>query len=109
MISFLNIGYMTLLGKGNRVSTPLLVSSRLAPAKVILSRSGFGQTRVMLTRWMKHGLTTFAVPGHDLLLNRTIYMDVESNLGPGDIMKETTDQLDELNPQGSDTSKTTYS
>ena len=109
MISFLNIGYMTLLGKGNRVSTPLLVSSRLAPAKVILSRSGFGQTRVMLTRWMKHGLTTFAVPGHDLLLNRTIYMDVESNLGPGDIMRETTDQLDELNPQGSDTSKTTYS
>ena len=56
-----------------------------------------------------HGLTTFVVPGHDLLLNRTIYMDVESNLGPGDIMWETTDQLDELNPQGSNTSKTTYS
>ena len=55
--SFSNIGYTTLLGKGNRASTPLLVSNGLAPAKVILSRSGFSRTRDALTRWMKHGLT----------------------------------------------------
>ena len=53
--SFSNIGYTTLLGKENRASTPLLVSSGLSPAKVILSQSGFGRTRVALTRWTKRG------------------------------------------------------
>ena len=76
-----------------------MVSSRLVPAKVILSRSGFGRTRVALTRWTKRGLTTLAVPDHDLPLDITIYMDVETEPGPGDIMRKSTDQLDEPNWQ----------
>lgn len=36
-------------------------------------------------------------------------MDVESKPGPGDIMTESTDQLDEPNRQVSNASKTTYS
>ena len=36
-------------------------------------------------------------------------MDVESKPGPGDIMTESTDQLDEQNRQVSNASKTTYS
>ena len=58
VFSFSNIGYTTLLEKGNRVSRPLLVSSGLAPAEVILSRSGFGRTRVAFTRWTKRCSTT---------------------------------------------------
>ena len=86
--SFSNIGYTTLLGRGNRVSRPLLVSSGLAPAKVILSRSGFGRTRVALTRWTKRGLTTLLVPGHDPPLDITVYTDAESEPGPEDTMRE---------------------
>lgn len=91
------------------VSRPLLVSSGLLPAKVIMSRSGFSWTRVALTRWTKDGLTTLLVPGHDTPLDITIYMDVESEPGPGDIMRESTDQLDEPNRQVNKMSKTTYS
>ena len=76
---------------------------------VILSRSGFGGTRVALTRWTNPGLTTLVVPGHDPPLDMTIYMDVESEPGPGDIMRESIDQLDEPNRQVNNTSKTTYS
>ena len=36
-------------------------------------------------------------------------MDVESEPGPGDIMRESTDQLDEPNRQVNKMSKTTYS
>ena len=107
--SFSNIGCMTLLGKGNMASTPLLVSSGLAPAKVILSRSGFGRIMVALMIWTKRGLTTLAVPGHDPPLDITIYMDVESKPEPADIMRESTYQPDEPNRQVSNTSRTTYS
>lgn len=80
--SFSNIGYTTLLGRGNRVSRPLLVSSGLAPAKVILSWSGFGRTRVALTRWTKRGLTTLLVPGHDPPLDITVNTDADSEPKP---------------------------
>ena len=62
-----------------------------------------------MTRWTKRGLTTLAVPGHDPPLDITIYFDVESEPGPGDIMTESRDQLDEANRQVNNTSKTTYS
>ena len=107
--SFLNIGYTMLLGKGNSVSRPFLDSSGLAPTKVILSRSGFGRTKVALTRWTKRGLTTLVVPGHDPPLDITIYMDVESEPGPGDGIREKADQLDEPNRQMNNTRKITYS
>ena len=97
--SLSNIGYTTLLGKGNRASRLLLVSSGLAPAKVIFSRSGFGRTRVALARWTKRSVTTLVVPGHDPPLDITIYMDVESEPGSEDIMRDSTDQLDEPNRQ----------
>ena len=44
-----------------------------------------------------------------MALDITIYMDAESKPGLGDIMKESTDQIDEPNWQVSNTSKTTYS
>ena len=81
-----------------------MVSSGLAPAKVIFSRSGFGRTRVALTRLTKRGLTTLLVPGHD-----PVYMVVETEPGPGDIEWESTDKLDEPNRQVNNMSKTTYS
>ena len=90
-------------------STPLLVLSGLAPAKVILSRSGFGRIMVALMIWTKRGLTTLAVPGHDPPLDITIYVDVESKPEPADIMRESTYQPDEPNRQVSNTSRTTYS
>ena len=47
-----------------------------------LMSSGFFKSKVALTKYSKHGLTSLAIPGHDPPIDITISMDIHSNPGP---------------------------
>ena len=48
----------------------------------MLTPNGHHKLRVAAINWGKRGNTTLAVPGHDPLVEITIFIDVEINPGP---------------------------
>ena len=51
-------------------------------SRLLLTTIGHHKLGVAAINWRKRGNTTLAVPGHDLPVEITIFIDVEINLGP---------------------------
>lgn len=73
-------------------TTTLKVLGLLLPFKLRFSFHGFSRIKVSLMKWTKNGVVPLVVPGFDLPLDITIWIDVQSDSGHEQVI------CDEINP-----------